>query len=349
MRRAESNLHPAVLWQEQGDGTVQCNLCAHRCVVQPGGVGICAVRRNVGGALYTRVYGRTTSLAVDPIEKKPLFHFHPGSRALSMATVGCNFNCDHCQNHSISQWPREQVDDHESVVPGRRHTPDEIVATARETGCEVIAYTYTEPTIYMEYALDTARLAVGHGVRNVFVTNGYMTAEAVELIAPHLHGANVDLKGTDDRMLRREINAVCGPVMRTISDLHARGVFVEVTTLVVPGSNDDDRQLRQIAEFIAGVDPEMPWHVSRFHPMHRRSDRPSTPEATVLRAMEIGAAAGLRHIYPGNLWGADHESTRCPGCEAVVIERRGYSLGTISLEGGRCKACGYGISGRGLP
>ena len=347
MGRVESNLHPAVLWEENGDGTVQCNLCAHRCVIQPGAVGICAVRRNVDGALLSRVYGRSTSLAVDPIEKKPLFHFHPGSKALSMATVGCNFCCDHCQNHSISQWPRDAG--HQEAVPGRRRSPEQIVAAARETGSEVIAYTYTEPTIYMEYALDTARLADAQGIKNVFVTNGYMTAEAVELIAPHLHGANVDLKGTDDRMLRREVKAECGPVMRTIRDLHARGIFVEVTTLVVPGSNDEKRQLRQIAEFIADVDPEMPWHVSRFHPVFRRMDRPATPEATILSALELGAAAGLRHIYPGNVWGADHESTCCPDCQTVVIERRGYTLGRIKLQGGRCQACGYRISGRGLP
>ena len=347
MRRVESNIHPALLWQELPDGAAQCNMCAHRCVVPSGAAGICAVRTNVDGGLYTRVYGRSTSLAVDPIEKKPLFHFFPGSRALSMATVGCNFCCDHCQNHAISQWPREH--DPKEAVPGRAYTPEEIVATALETGSEVIAYTYTEPTIYMEYALDTARLADRGGVKNVFVTNGYMTAEATELIAPFLHGANVDLKGTDDRVLRREVKASCGPVMRTIEDLHGRGVLLEVTTLVVPGSNDDDAQLRQVAEFIAGVDPEMPWHVSRFHPMYRRQDRPSTPEATVLRAMALGEEAGLRHIYPGNIWGAEHESTRCPGCQAVVIERRGYTLGRIAMEGGRCMACGYHLSGRGMP
>ncbi len=349
MRGVESNLHPAVLWQEQGDGAVQCNLCAHRCEIKPGKAGICAVRVNVEGSLHTRVYGRSTSLAVDPIEKKPLFHFFPGSRALSMATVGCNLGCDHCQNHTISQWPREQGDDVHAPVPGQPHSPQQIVDTALETGAEVIAYTYTEPTIYMEYALDTARLADERGVKNVFVTNGYMTAEAVELIAPHLHGANVDLKGTDDRVLRREVKGEHGPVVRTIRDLHARDVFVEVTTLVVPGSNDDERQLRQIAELIAGVDPEMPWHVSRFHPMYRRQDRPSTPESTIERALKIGSEAGLEHIYPGNLWGADHESTRCPGCQAVIIERRGYSLGRIRLEGGKCAACGYAIAGRGLP
>ncbi len=345
MRRRQ--LHPAVLWEAQQGRSVQCNLCAHRCTIKPGELGICAVRLNVDGELFTRVHGRSTSLAVDPIEKKPLFHFHPGSKALSLATVGCNFSCEHCQNHSISQWPR--CHDPEAPVPGRWYTPEEIVAAADETGSEVIAYTYTEPTIYMEYALDIARLADARGLKNVFVTNGYMTAEAVELVAPYLHGANVDLKGTDDRVLKREVKASCGPVMRTIEDLHARGVFVEVTTLVVPGSNDDDEQLRQVAAFIAGLDPQMPWHVSRFHPTYQRMDRPSTPESTIMRAMEIGAEAGLHHVFAGNLWGAEAESSRCPGCEEVVIGRRAYTLGKINLQGGKCTACGHSISGRGLP
>ena len=347
MGRAESNLHPALLWEALPDGAVQCNLCAHRCEVRSGDSGICAVRRNVDGELFTRVYGRSTNLQVDPIEKKPLFHFHPGARALSLATVGCNFSCEHCQNHSISQWPRWH--DPDAPVPGRPCSPEEIVSAAEETDSLVVAYTYTEPTIYMEYALDTARLAAERGRKNVFVTNGYMTAEAVELIAPYLHGANVDLKGTDDRVLKREVKAQHGPVMRTIKDLHARGVFVEVTTLIVPGSNDDDDQLQKIAGFIAGLDPQMPWHVSRFHPTYQRTDRPATPESTILRAIEIGAEAGLHHVFVGNLWGAEAESTRCPGCQAVVIQRRAYTLGKINLQDGKCTACGHAISGRGLP
>ena len=347
MRGSEGNLHPALLWQPQQGKTVSCGLCAHRCAIRPGKVGICQVRRNVDGELFSRVYGRSTNLAVDPIEKKPLFHFYPGSRALSVATVGCNFSCDHCQNHSISQWPRQH--DCEAPVPGASYSPEQIVAAALETESEVIAYTYTEPTIYMEYALDTARLACQQGLKNVFVTNGYMTAEATELIAPHLHAANVDLKGTDDEMLQREVKARSEPVMRTIADLHARGIFVEVTTLVVPGSNDDQRQLGSIAEFIAGVDPEIPWHVSRFHPTFRRQDRPPTPRSRILEALEIGRRAGLHHIYPGNLWGAKHESTICSGCGDTVIERSGFSLGRMALAGGSCEGCGRALAGRGLP
>ena len=340
-------LHPALLWEPRQNNSVVCNLCAHRCVVRPGKQGICRVRRNVDGTLYTRVYGMATGLAVDPVEKKPLFHFHPGAGALSIATVGCNFGCQHCQNCSISHWPRDR--DPDARVPGTYTPPERVVEAALETGCALIAYTYTEPTIYMEYALDTARLAAAQGIKNVFVTNGYLTPEAVELIAPFLDGANVDLKGLDDRMLKREVKAESGPVLRTIEDLHRRGIWIEVTTLVIPGSNDDDEQLQSIARFIAKVSPDIPWHVSRFHPTYRRTDRPATPPETLRRARRIGEAAGLRYVYTGNLWGDDGESTRCPGCGEIVIQRRGFSLLAVDVRGGACVHCGEAIAGRGLP
>jgi pyruvate formate lyase activating enzyme len=343
--------HEAVLWEPAPDDSdkdaVQCNLCAHRCLIKSGKLGTCQVRRNIGGKLISRVYGMATTLGVDPIEKKPLFHFHPGAGALSIATVGCNFSCQHCQNHSISQWQRGE--DAHAPVPGRYVEPQEVVRAALQSGSEVIAYTYTEPTIYMEYALDTARLAHEQGVRNIFVTNGYMTAEAVELIAPYLHGANVDLKGLDDRMLKRECKAESGPVLRTIEDLVQRGIWVEVTTLVIPGSNDDDEQLGGIARFIAGVSQDIPWHVSRFHPTFQRMDRPPTPIKTLHRARQLGEEAGLHYVFTGNVWGDNGESSRCPGCGAVVIERRGYSLGRVAMKDGRCTGCGHCIAGRGMP
>jgi pyruvate formate lyase activating enzyme len=339
--------YPALLWAPMPSGTVQCNLCAHRCLIKPGKRGICGVRENRKGELFTLVYGMATSLAVDPIEKKPLFHFLPGSKALSIATVGCNFGCLHCQNHSISQWPRM----HRGAVrvPGQLLPPEAVVAAALESHSSVIAYTYTEPTIYLEYALDTARLAASEGIKNVFVTNGYLTAEAVALVAPFLHGANVDLKGVDDRMLRREVKAISSPVRRTIEDLHRRGVWVEVTTLIIPGSNDDDQQLTEIARFIASVSPDLPWHVSRFHPTFRRQDRPPTPTPTMHRAREIGQAAGLNYVYAGNLWGDVGESTFCPACHAVVIVRHGFELRQISMKQGHCGHCGEVVLGVGMP
>jgi pyruvate formate lyase activating enzyme len=346
--RPKPKLHPALLWERLGEGSaVRCDLCAHHCEIKPGKLGTCQVRLNVDGELMTRVYGMTTNLAKDPIEKKPLFHFHPGAGALSMATVGCNFSCEHCQNHSISHWPRGR--DPGAPVAGQSVSPEQVVQAAAEMRCEVIAYTYTEPTVYLEYALDCAKLADARGIKNIFVTNGYMTAEAVELVAPHLHGANVDLKGMNDRMLKREVKAESGPVLRTIEDLHRRGIWVEVTTLVIPGSNDDDEQLGQIAGFIAGVSPDIPWHVSRFHPTYKRQDRPPTPVETLRRARRIGEEAGLRYVFSGNVWGDEGESTRCPGCRETVIQRVGYSLGEVRMEDGRCSGCGQVIAGRGMP
>jgi len=339
-------LHPAILWEPSPSSAVQCNLCAQRCVIKEGKLGTCGVRLNKGGALFSRVYGMSCACGVDPIEKKPLFHFHPGSGALSVATVGCNFSCDHCQNSSISQWPKGK--DPLAPVAGDFMSPREVVRAAQQQGAQVIAYTYTEPTVYMEWALDTARLAQAEGLKNVFVTNGYLTAEAVALIAPFLHGANVDLKGVDDGMLRREVKAESGPVKRTIEDLHQRGIWVEVTTLIVMGSNDDEDQIRGIAQFIADLDPDIPWHVSRFHPAFRRLDRPATTEEAIHRAVEIGEEVGLRYIYTGNLWGDERESTCCPGCGEIVIQRRGYTLGRVLLRNGRCERCGQAVAGRGL-
>ena len=341
------NLHPALLWEALPDGKVRCDLCAHRCEIAAGKLGICRVRRNMEGALYSRVYGRCVSLAVDPVEKKPLFHFHPGAESLSVATVGCNLGCDHCQNNSISHWPLERAAD--EPVPGRFTRPEAVVDAALAQGCQVLAYTYTEPTVYLEWALECATLAARQGLKNIFVTNGYMTAQAVELIAPHLHAANVDLKGLDDRMLRREVKGESGPVLRTIEDLRRRGIWVEVTTLVIPGSNDDDEQLGGIARFLARLDPEIPWHVSRFRPMYRRTDRPATSEEILHRAAALGDEAGLKHVYCGNLWGDDRESTRCSSCGALVIKRRGFTLHRTAMTNGKCDACGNPIPGRGMP
>ncbi len=343
----DRDLHPALLWQALPDGKVRCDLCAHRCEIAPGKLGICRVRRNMEGALFSRVYGRAVSLAVDPIEKKPLFHFHPGAESLSVATVGCNLGCEHCQNNSISHWPWER--DADEPVPGRYTRPEDMVDAALAHGCQVVAYTYTEPTVYLEWALDCAALAARNGLKNIFVTNGYMTAEAVELMAPHLHAANVDLKGLDDSVLRREVKGESGPVLRTIEDLHRRGIWVEVTTLVIPGSNDDDEQLGGIARFLADLDPDIPWHVSRFRPMYHRTDRPATSEGILHRAAALGEQAGLKHVYCGNVWGDDRESTICPSCGATVITRRGFALQEVALTNGTCDICGAKIAGRGMP
>ena len=331
----------AVLWTAEPDGSVVCALCAHRCRIRPGLRGICGVRENRAGRLVSLVRDRVVSADVDPIEKKPFFHFLPGSLAYSIATVGCNLHCLFCQNWQISQWPRE----HTGPVPGRPTTPREIVAAARATGSATIAYTYTEPTIFFELALETSRLAAEAGLRNVFVTNGYMTREALDLIGGALHAANVDLKSFSDRYYRRVCGATLRPVLETIEALRARGVWVEVTTLLIPGRNDGDEELGALAHWLASVDREMPWHVSAFSPAYRLTDAPPTPARALHRAARLGRDAGLRYVYTGNVPGDPWESTACPTCGRWLVRRRGFSVLENVLAGGRCPDCGTAIAG----
>lgn len=314
---------------------MRCFLCAHRCRVAPGERGLCGVRENQEGTLVALTYAHPISAAVDPIEKKPLFHFLPGSLSFSIATVGCNFTCSFCQNSDISQMPWD-----DGVIRGSRFTPEEVVARAMETGCRSIAYTYTEPTIFFEYAHDCARLASAAGLKNVFVTNGYMTRQALDLIDGDLHAANVDLKGFTDEYYRSVVGARLQPVLNTIRRMVERGIWVEVTTLLIPGRNDGEEELRRLAAWLAALDPDIPWHVSRFHPTYRMLDVPATPTESIERALRIGREEGLRFVYGGNVFGHDSESTRCPGCGCVVIERRGFAIQRMRLDGDRCRECG---------
>lgn len=330
-------------------GRVRCALCAHRCVIAPGKRGVCHVRENRDGALYTLVYGQVLSQAVDPIEKKPLFHFYPGSGAYSIATAGCNFRCAFCQNADISQLPRER-----DVILGRPTPPEAIVAGAQRYNCRSIAYTYTEPTIFTEYALDVARLARSAGLANVYVTNGYMTPEMLRAFCgdyrpPLMDAANVDLKAFTDEFYRQQCGARLQPVLDSLKLMKELGVWVEVTTLIIPGLNDSTAELRQIAAFIArelGV--ATPWHVSRFHPTYRLTDRGPTPPATLVRAREIGLQAGLRYVYMGNVPGAGGEHTVCYQCGQRVVGRWGFTITEYRLKDGRCAQCGAVIDGVGM-
>ncbi len=331
----------ALLWERGPGGSVVCHLCAHRCRIRPGLRGICGVRENRGGTLVTLVADRVISDEIDPIEKKPFFHFLPGTLAYSIATVGCNFHCLFCQNYVISQWPRERP----GPLPGEPARPGQIVAAARAAGCRSIAYTYTEPTIFFELALETSRLAVTAGLRNLFVTNGYMTREALELVAPVLHGANVDLKSFSDRYYRKVCGATLAPVLETIRAMRELGVWVEVTTLVIPGLNDGDDELAALAGWLASLDPDMPWHVSAFFPAYRMTDVPPTPPPTLHRAARIGRRAGLRYVYTGNVPGDPWESTACPECGRRLLERRGFRVRDNCLVDGRCPVCRTVIAG----
>jgi pyruvate formate lyase activating enzyme len=334
----------AMFYEAMSDNTVRCNLCNHRCKIRDGKSGICGVRENRGGKLMSLVYGKVIAEHIDPIEKKPLFHFLPGSKAFSIGTVGCNFRCKFCQNFDISQYPRE----HGGEIIGRDRTPAQIVASARESGCETIAYTYTEPTIFYEFALDTAVLAREAGVKNVFVSNGYMSPEAARHIAPYLDAANIDIKAFTDAFYKTMCGARLEPVLETIRLLKALGVWVETTTLIIPGLNDGDEELRNIARFIKGVGAEIPWHVTQFYPTYELLDKPRTPVSTLRRARDIGKEEGLHYVYEGNVPGEGGENTYCHSCGALLIERYGLELIRNRLQNGTCPECGSGIKGVGM-
>jgi pyruvate formate lyase activating enzyme len=334
-------IREAMLWDPMGEETVACRLCAHRCVIKPGRRGVCAVRENRDGRLVTLVYGEVIAAHVDPIEKKPLYHFFPGSTALSVATPGCNFRCGFCQNWQISQSPRRK----DGRIAGEPFPPEAVVRAAVDEGCRSISYTYTEPTIFFEYAHDTARLARSAGLANNFVTNGYMTAEALEAVRPALDAANVDLKAFRDETYKEVCGARLEPVLDSIRRMKALGIWVEVTTLVVPGLNDGTEELEAIAGFIASVDPDIPWHVSRFHPDYEYTDAPATPVSTLRAAAEAGRRQGLRYIYVGNVPG-ESEDTSCRVCGAVLIRRRGFAVIANLLVDSRCPTCGTVLPGR---
>ncbi|MBI3089131.1 MAG: AmmeMemoRadiSam system radical SAM enzyme [Candidatus Tectomicrobia bacterium] len=337
-------MREAMLYEPLASGKVRCELCRHYCVIADGRDGICRVRANVGGTLYTLVYGRAIAANVDPIEKKPLFHFHPGSRSYSIATAGCNFQCAFCQNWDISQMPKGG-----RRLAGRWFPPEAVVAAALATGCASIAYTYTEPTIFFEYAYDTAQLAHEAGLKNVFVSNGYMTEKALRRIAPYLDAINVDVKGFSEARYKRVMKARLQPVLESLHVIKALGIWLEVTTLVIPTISDDEAGLRGIAAAIVDLDAGTPWHVTQFHPDYRLTELPRTPLETLQRARHLGLDAGLRYVYCGNVPGEEGENTFCWGCGALLIERWGYRTKVIGLREGACGRCGSKIDGAGLP
>lgn len=338
----------AYLYDKLDDQKVHCNLCCHSCVIKAGRRGICGVRENRDGVLETLVFNRLIAQHVDPIEKKPLFHLMPGSLSYSIATVGCNFKCRFCQNANIAQMPN----DRQGAVMGTACTPASVVDDAIAQGCQSIAYTYTEPTIYFEFAYETAKLAHAKRLKNVFVTNGYMSPAALKMIAPYLDAANVDLKAFSDDFYKNQCSAKLEPVKNTLRQMKALDILVEVTTLIVPGLNDDDAELTDLANFIAdALGPETPWHISRFHPTYRLTDRPPTPVSTLQKAYEIGHKAGLQYIYMGNIPGRGGESTYCHRCRALLVERSGFYVrqNRVKVDGcPQCDATVYGIGMSGV-
>jgi len=325
--------------------TVYCHLCAHRCVIGPNKAGLCGVRVNRKGILETRVYGQLVAQSSDPIEKKPFYHFYPGSRSYSIATVGCNFSCRFCQNADIAQLPQQR----DGAIMGKTVAPQAVVTAAEQHQCQSIAYTYTEPTIFFEYTLDTARLAREKEIKNVYVSNGYTSEAALDAIAPFLDAANVDLKAFSETFYKKYCGAALTPVLETLKRMKRLGIWLEVTTLIIPGLNDAPEELKALAMFIVNeLGPQTPWHISRFHPTHRMTDRPETPLEMLNNTKEIGLNAGLHYVYMGNVFSRDGGITKCPQCKSTVIERKGFQITEINTRNGSCKNCGTPIDGIGI-
>jgi pyruvate formate lyase activating enzyme len=333
----------ALFYEKLDNHAVQCHLCAHHCVIARGKRGICGVRENRGGILCTLVYGRSIAENIDPIEKKPLFNFLPGSKSFSIATAGCNFRCLHCQNHDISQMPRNR-----DVIMGKNLSPDDIVSLAKQNGCESISYTYTEPTIYYEYACDTAKRASAEGLKNVFVTNGYITEEPLRAISPYLDAANIDLKSFTEGFYKKICGAKLQPVLDAIKLYRDLNIWIEITTLIIPTHNDSTPELEQIASFIKDLGTDIPWHITAFHPIYRLTDQAPTQVSALMQARDIGIRAGLRYVYVGNVPGERGENTYCYNCGELLIERYGFKIITNSISDAQCPKCQVKIDGVGV-
>lgn len=327
----------AMFYTALGNGAVRCDLCAHHCVIEDQDYGLCTVRQNISGTLYSHVFGETIARNIDPIEKKPLYHFLPGTAAFSIGTPGCNFKCGFCQNWQISQAGQK------NAGLGSRLLPDEVVQEALSNNCASIAYTYTEPTVFFEYAYETAKLAREEGIKNVFVTNGYMTPKALDVVAPYLDAANVDLKAWDNKYYKMHCKARLKPVLTTIRHLRELSIWQELTTLIIPGENDTNEQLNGIAGFIAGISVDIPWHISAFHPTYEFTDRISTPVKTLQKAEKIGKNHGLRFVYQGNV--PAENNTNCPGCGEQVVTRSYMGVRRINITDNKCSTCNTRIAG----
>jgi pyruvate formate lyase activating enzyme len=331
--------HEALQYEKLDGRRVRCTLCPRECIVPDGGRGYCEVRQNQGGVYKTLVYGRVCAAHVDPIEKKPLFHFLPAARAFSVATAGCNVECQFCQNWDISQRRPEDV---RSEELGPRRT----VEAARRHGCPVIAFTYSEPTVFYEYVLDTAHEARGAGLHPVSITNGFIRAEPMKRLCEVLSAVKIDLKAFSEEFYREHVYGQLRPVLDTIVLLKEQGMHTELVTLLIPGLNDGEDEVREMSRWVVeNLGPDVPMHFSRFHPAYKMTNLNRTPASTVVRARQIAAAEGVRYAYTGNLPGHEYENTFCHHCGERVVERYGYVVGEVSIEDGKCAHCGAAIPG----
>ena len=329
----------AILYEKVEKDRVHCFLCAHGCRIAQEAYGFCGVRKNIEGKLYTQSYGKLIAGNADPVEKKPLYHFLPATETYSIAAMGCNFRCGFCQNWQISQISKNEA----SNLPLSTVSPETIVNNALQERCRSISFTYTEPTIFLEYALEIAMIAKSSGLSTIFVTNGFMTDEALATIRPYLDACNVDLKAFSDEFYHNHCQGRLEPVLQSIRNIKKRGVWIEITTLLIPGENDSEEEIEAIASFIASVDINIPWHVSRFIPHYEFSDRAATPAKKVFQAVDIGYRAGLRYVYPGNV--DDQNDTKCHNCKELLISRKGFSVKKKVFCSNACPKCGTTVPG----
>jgi len=339
----------ALLYKSIKGNKVQCIACNHYCLIKEGDAGTCGIRVNKGGKLYLLTYGKPMAANIDPIEKKPLFHFLPGSQIFSVGTAGCNFGCDFCQNWQMSQLAKggiikDGVELENILENSKNLMPKEIIKIAEENKIPSVAYTYNEPTVFFEYAYQTALLAREQGIKNIFVSNGFMSKEARSLLIKVLDGINIDLKSFSDKFYKKYCKAWLAPVLENIEKFKEAGVWVEVTTLLIPGENDSDKEIAQIAGFLAKIDKSIPWHLSRFHPDYQMLDYQATSQESLIKAYEIAKNEGLNHVYIGNWSSEKYESTYCHNCDSVVIKRSGFTTENY-LKKGKCRKCHIRIAG----
>lgn len=336
------------LFKKLKESKIQCLACNNYCVISDKKTGICGVRQNINGELKLLVNNKAIAVNLDPVEKKPLFHFLPGSTAFSLGTLGCNFGCEFCQNWDISQTPKiqdtkYQIQDTNSW--GEDWPPDKIINYCKENNISIIAYTYNEPTVWAEYALSIMELAKKSKIKNVWVSNGYMSDKTLELIVPYLDAINVDLKSFREEFYQDIVHARLEPVKENIKKIWQKGIWEEVTTLIIPGFNDSEQELQQIAQFLVKISPDLPWHISAFYPAYKMSATPSTSKETLIKAYQIGKQVGLKYVYTGNIPDGNYESTYCFKCGTKIIERWGIEMIKNNLKDNKCPKCEEKIAG----
>ena len=336
--------HLAWLSKMLSSGKILCEACSQACILAEGEYGVCGVRKVEDGKLQLLVYGLAAALNIDPVEKKPMFHFLPNSKVFSFGTLGCNFSCTFCQNHTISQYPKE----HNYDIKGQKLSPLRAVELALEQGCTSIAYTYNEPVVFFEYSYETAKLAHENGLKNIYVTSGYETQKAIDLLEPYIDGMNIDIKSFSNDFYKEICGARLKPVLESVMYAHKKGIWLEITTLLISGKNDSNEEIRKIAKFIVSVDSSIPWHLSAFHPMYKMSHTPRTSENTLLRAYKIAKQEGLKYVYIGNVDNQKHQATYCPNCSNLVIQRSqraGWYVDNKLNKSGVCPYCSKVIEG----